>query len=392
MPLIAEGSTVWTFQDAVEHLLDLHEIERTGLNTRRARASVLQAYRDLPQRHPWNYYYRQRLLSTVAVQTSSTLDYDHEGGAAPRLVTLAAGTWPDWAAFGRLIIDDVHYEVATRESSTTLTLESDSNPGADVAAGTSYTLYRSASPLPVNFNSLSSIWDTDEQRQLTIVNPVQHHSGLQCYYDTPQDPWEVMIRATGEYLGGWSLHFGPPPEAVSTYDLLYRVKPRPLAIDEYAANTIGIASGDATVTGTNTVFPLNCVGAVLRVSANGNKPTSVIGGIDGVDNPFVFQGVIKSRTSDTALELEEDADQTLSGVGYVISDPLDIAPGKMLTALLRLAEAEFCLKDGRKDAVLRQSLARQALLEAMEADKLIDNVERNASRYDPFSRTTLTSE
>jgi hypothetical protein len=79
-------------------------------------------------------------------------------------------------------------------------------------------------------------------------------------------------------------------------------------------------------------------------------------------------------------------------VGYVISDPLDIAPGKMLTALLRLAEAEFCLKDGRKDAVLRQSLARQALLEAMEADKLIDNVERNASRYDPFSRTTLTSE
>ena len=392
MPLLT-GNEQWTYGDAVESLLDFHELEaRTGLNERRARYAIQQAYRDLPNRCAWSYYYRQRLLQTVAPQTSSTITYDHTGGAAERLVTIAAGTWPSWAAFGRLIVGETHYEVATRESSTTLTLTDTSNPGADLAAGTAYTLYRSAYPLPANFRSLVSIYDVDEQRNLPFVDAAQYHHA-QSYEDTPSTPMECMIRATGEYYGGMALHFNPPPDEAATYDLLYMANPRPLLIDEYTSGTVSITSAATTVTGVGTVFPLTSVGSVIRFSTTSAPPTGLIGGISGVDNPYVMQGVIKTRTSDTSLELEEAASVTIpSGSGYVISDPLDIEPGAMLTALLKAAEAEFSSRAGREDAKYRLSLARQALLEAMEADNRVENTSIPQSAYNPFVRTNLTSE
>jgi hypothetical protein len=393
MPLVQSNSTVWTFQDCVEHLLDSHELDtREGLNERRARASILHAYRELPNRHSWSYYYRQRLLQTVATQSSSTVAYDHTGGAYERMLTLASGTWPSWAAYGRVIIDSIHYEVDTRESDTQLTLREDSNPGADVDSGTSYTLYRSAFPLPANFASLCRIWDVEEERPLDLVDPVQHHTALQAYYDTPSVPWEAMIRSTGEHYGGLHLHFGPPPSTARTYDLLYRVNPRPLVIDEYSVGTVTVSSGSATVTGSGTTFPTNCAGSIIRFSSNGNVPTGVIGGHAG-DNPFVLQGVIKTRGSATSLTLEENASVAIAaGSGYVISDPIDIESGSMLTAFLRMAEAEFCLKAGRKDAQLKTALANQAILEAMAADTRYDNLGNRPGMRDPFTRTSVTSE
>jgi hypothetical protein len=389
MPLIASGTEITTFKDAVDQLLDLHELDtRTGLNERRARACVLQAYRDLPSRHAWSYYYRQRLLQTVTQQTSSTVTYDHTGGAYERVLTIAAGTWPSWATYGRVIIDDVHYEVEERKSSTELTLTETSNPGADVAAGTTYAIYRNAYPLPTNFRSLCSLWDVDESRRLKIIEPSPYQSGLSIN-GTPATPYEAMIRSTGEYYGGLALHFGPPPDTAKTYDLLYMANPRPLALDEYSTGTVAVTNGSTTVTGTNTVFPTNCVGSVIRFSTSSAPPTSVLGGLTGGDNPFAMQGVIKTRTSATVLVLEEAATVEIpSGSAFVISDPLDIESGAMLTALMRMAECEFCLKAGRKDGPARMALANRALLEAMEADTRIENDAKGPSLYDPFTRTT----
>lgn len=390
MPVISSGATVWTFADAVEHLLDLHELDtRTPVHERRARSSILHAYRELATCHTWNYYYRTYLLQTVADQTSSTITYDHTGGAAERLLTIAAGTWPSWAAYGRIIIDDVHYEVDTRESSTTLTLKSDSNPGEDVAAGTSYTLYRSAYPLPANYATLCRVWDITDERALNLIDPSQFQAGNISFYDTPNDPWEAMVRSTGEYYSGMALHFGPPPTSARTYEILYRVHPRPLAIDEYNAGTVSVSSGSATVTGSGTTFPTNCAGSIIRFSSTSNQPSSLVGSLSGSDNPFVMQSVIKSRDSATQLTLEENATVTISsGSGYVISDPIDIDTNRMYSAFIRLAEAEFCMKAERKDADKRSAMARIEVLKAMAADAPYDNVGDRAGRYDPFTRTT----
>ncbi len=396
MPLIQSGTEIWTFSDAVQQLLDLHELDtRSGLNERRARACILQAYRDLPSRCSWSYFYRQRILQTVAPYSTGTVVYDHTGGSSERILTLTTGTWPSWAAFGRVIIDEVHYEVDRRVSNSIITLTESSNPGEDVAS-TTFQIYRSAYPLPSNFRSLVSIWNVDEQRQLSVSDPAQYHY-TQSYYDSPSTPCEIMIRSTGEYYGGLSLHFVPPPDTAQTYDLLYMANPRPLAIDEYSNGSVAVTVDTTTVTGTNTVFPAGCVGSVIRFSTTAAPPTSVLGGIlaggGGTDNPFALQGVIKTRTSDTALELEEAASVAIpSGSAYVISDPLDIEPGAMLTAMLRQAEAEFCSRAGRADAQVKLAMARQSLREAMEADSRIENTSVPRASYDPFTRTTMTSE
>lgn len=389
MPVLQTNAVVYTYADVVEHLLDLHEVDRTAtLNQRNARRAILNAYRDLPQKHPWSYYFRQRLLQTAASYSTGTIDYDHTGGVNERQVTLTTGTWPTWAAFGRLIIDGVHYEVDTRVSSTIITLKEDSNPGADVAALTTYQIYRGAYPLPVNFKRMGRIWDIDGGRTLPYVDQQDHHDGAVHFFDTPQTPWQYTLRNNGDYYGSMQLLFGPPPDALLSYDLLYEVTPRPLALDYYATGTIAISG--TTVTLTTGTWPSTCVGSILRVSSGASAPTNLIGSLSA-DNPFVSQHVIKSRTSDTVVVLEESGGTVSSGTGYSVSDPIDIEPGAMLNAFLRMCEAEFCRADNRKDAEARRELAHLAIIEAKEADSRV--LPPNGTRvYDYFKHVEVTTD
>ena len=387
--MIQSNTEVYTFQDAVEAVLMSHDIGRDGINEARARQAVREAYRDIPSRHSWSYFNRQRLLQTVASYSTGTVVYDHTGGANERMLTLTSGTWPTWAAYGRVIISGVHYDVATRESSSIITLTDTSNPGDDVSS-TTYTIYRNSYPLPANFSRLIAIWETSEVYPITMVDPASHHTGLQHFYSTPGVPRHATIRGSGKYLSGYEIMFGPPPSSALTYDLLFVAKPRALSIDTHSAGVVSI-TGTTAVTGTSSAFPANCVGAVIRLSDGPIKPSGMNGSLDGSDNPFVEQGIIKTRTSATALVLEEATSQTLSSVGYTISDPIDIEVGAMYTAFLRKAEAEFSRLAGRQESLVRVARAREALLEAMEADSRVEN---QAGRfvYNPYVRTTVNSE
>jgi len=74
--------------------------------------------------------------------TTGTIEYDHTGSANEFEVTLSGvgAEWPAWAATGVITILGVEYTVDARISTTILTLDSSSNPGADVAASTAYSL------------------------------------------------------------------------------------------------------------------------------------------------------------------------------------------------------------------------------------------------------------
>lgn len=379
MSIIQANTEAQTYQELVDYVCDSHAVERTPLNQRQARAAARKAYRDLANYHDWSYYYRQRLLQTVADYDTGTVEFDYTGGAKELQLTLTGGTWPDWAAYGRVILDSVHYEVASRVSDSVLTLTETSNPGADVAAGTGYTLYRSSYPLPADFKEIGGVWEVSERYQLPFIDQRLQHDALVAYFENPDTPRHATIRATGRYLSGLEIVFGPPPAEAFTYDMLYQANPRPLAIDEYSAGTVAITSASATVTGTSTVFPTNCAGSIIRFSAGLTKPSGYYGSLDGADNPFVYQGVILSRDSDTALTLTEAMPSTiasLSGVAYTISDPLDIDTSRMLSALQLLAEAEYCRLAARQDAPLKQQLAMQALHLGMEADNSMSQAGR----------------
>jgi hypothetical protein len=128
----------------------------------------------------------------------------------------------------------------------------------------------------------------------------------------------------------------------------------------------------------------------MRFSSGSVKPSSHLGSIDGNDNLYVEQAVIKTRTSATAIVLEEAISQSLSGVGYTISDPLDIEPMSMLTAFLKMAEAEFARLSSRQDADKKYAMSRQAILEAMEADGDRVTNQRGRMVYNPYRGTVTT--
>jgi len=103
---------------------------------------------DVAHDHEWSFLKPVAQLTLNAPYSTGTITYDHTGGTSERLVTLATGTWPSWAASGKLEISGTRYDVSTRLGDSTITLTSSSNPGADVAAGTAYEITQDDYTLP----------------------------------------------------------------------------------------------------------------------------------------------------------------------------------------------------------------------------------------------------
>jgi hypothetical protein len=396
MSLIQSGSTVWTYQDGMEHLFDGRDHTRTAGQQRAARRAILQAYRELPQKHYWNYFQRRMLLQTVDSYSTGTIAVDVTGGTYERMVTLTTGTWPTWAASGRIIIGGVHYEINRRESASVITLQSYSCPASDVASGTTYEIYQSAYPLPVNFRRLRRCYDVSQNLEIRQVTPTSEHSDSVNVYTSPQTPWECTVRGSDDNLGGLSLILTPPPSTATTYDILYDAMPQPLAVDVYSTGTITLGGGmltTATVTGSGTTFPVDCAGCILRISSSATAPSSIIGDLSN-DNRFVEQHVIKSRDSATALTLEDALGSAVSGKGYTISSPIDLDAGAMFTAFLRMAEAEYMrlgAVGGPNGWQASLPAVQMALREAMENDARLARP-MSPGPYNPFRNVSVTQE
>ena len=146
-----------TWKDLIDHTVDWMGVNPEAEAIRSARRATLNAMRDLANEANWIYYYGRCRITTSAPYTTGTIEYDHTGGAYERVVTLSGGTWPSWASLGTLVINNTPYEVSARKSATEITLTSGSNPGEDVAAGSTYTLFRDTYTLPNLFKSVGTI-------------------------------------------------------------------------------------------------------------------------------------------------------------------------------------------------------------------------------------------
>jgi hypothetical protein len=83
--------------------------------------------------------------------------------------------------------------------------------------------------------------------------------------------------------------------------------------------------------------------------------------------PYDVQRVIATVPTTTSLTVDV-AISTRSGVGFTISDPVDMEPGMMLNCFLLKCEAEFARINNRKDWLVREDAFRKMLLVAMGAD------------------------
>jgi hypothetical protein len=352
---------LWTFQDAVEHVLDLYDLERQSLNVRKARRSILTAYRNLANAHRWSYYCRRQQVRTEASQDTGTVTYTH----STRTVTLTGSTWPANAARGKINIEDNIYEIESRTSDTEIVLPEASTPGSDITDAASYEWFRSSYPMPAGVRMASPVVKVGESRFLEHVTP---HELMSRYVGntSPSDPYIYAFHSDGEKAGEVCIEFWPPPTESKIYDFMAEVSPRQLFTEVVDTGTVTTSGTAATFD--SSVLSSRNTGSIIRFSQNANLPTSVVGGLGGADNPYYAQRIITSVTSGTAAVIDSALTTEVSGVRYTISDPIDVEAGAMFSCFLRMCEAEFARAINSKDATQKEAEIQYHLRLAIAAD------------------------
>lgn len=348
-------ATLTTFKDVTDHLMDfLGADSGSTSDLRMCRRAALEALSDISNSHNWNYYQLVGRVNTSAAYETGTITYDHTGGTYERELTLASGTWPSWAANGTVLINSIPYDVADRKSDTIVTLSANSNPGADVAAGTTYSIYREAYPLPLNFAKLTSeLFQLSSKRSLSYLKPGEWHN-QKTWSGSTGIPWAYTIAGDPNYHGVQTIRFQHAPSSAEAYGFLYKRHPRRLMTEEYSTGTV-TASG-TTITGSSDVaFTTDHVGCVLRISTTSDPVTGLAG-----SNPFTEERVVVSRTDATTLVVDSAFSGTYSSRRYILSDPVDVEPQAMLNLFLRTAELKL--------ATIRRPEDRGAVYAAWERD------------------------
>ncbi|NLX55069.1 MAG: hypothetical protein GXY58_08145 [Planctomycetaceae bacterium] len=376
MAVLRSATEVWTYQDAVEHLLDVFDSDRAGRPLRMARRACHEALRELVSAHRWKYYDCRHVFQTEAPYSTGTIAYDHTGGAQERLVTLTGGTWPTSTAHYLLVISGVPYPVDQWVDATNVTLRADANPGADVAASTAYQLYRTSYPLPVGFVGGGELWDLADERQVEFVSTDEELQDS-IFDKTLHIPRAASIRNDQEYLNSLSLVFTTPPSEARTFTLTYRRSPRRLITEKYSTGTVSMSAGTTTCTVSIGKFTAAHAGCIIRFGTAAAEPTNIFGGLTDTENPFSDERTIVSVASDGAsCVLDSAPSAAVTAVKFTVSDPLDIEHTAMLTAYQRLAEHAYTVltKREQKDRLERYQLARQAVLQAKDLDRRVDLV------------------
>ncbi len=379
---MANSQPMMLYADAIEHLIYSMQSGNNEKEVRDLRMAIQTGYREVAYETDWKYYWGVGQVILNAPQSSSTITYDHTGGASERLLTLASGTWPTWARFGRIKIANVVYPIAARLSDTTLQLDEDVNPGADVAALTTYLLFQNQYALPSDFRRIGRIFNENNAQETGAMDQ-EHWLGLERSGPTSGTASRYSVLANPDLGGQMMLVIDPYPASAATLQFIYQRSYRPIRHTGFeGANTVGTiacSAGGTTVTGTLTTFAADMVGSFIRIGTVNDLPDGI-----GGSKPFVEQAKIVSRASATSLEVYPAFTYAATASKYRISDPIDIAQ-TMQTAFLRCIELELMMARKTSAAGLEryQQAARMSLNSARERDSAFIServAERNAER------------
>ena len=344
--------------DLFDRLIDFPGADASGDRaSREARRAMQDAIRAFPALHSWTYLYKHGRIQLVASYSTGTVAYTH----STLTLTLTTGTWPSWAALGRVRIGDVISEVATRTSDSILVLDSVVNPGADIDSGTEFVIYQDKYILPADFIATDAALAESTYGEMCYVHP-QSHMWATRIADRSGDVYYYTFVAS-ETADRLAMLVFPYPDRAMTVDFLYRRRPRPVKYDRVEAGKVSITTGTTALTGVGTAFRADMVGSRIRLSRDLTKPT----GFDG-NNAAAFEASVTAVGSTTTLTLAEAPTETFANVAYVLSDPIDVEEGTMATALAWQAIAHLAqnLQMKNRDAAMMQ--AASALILAKEAN------------------------
>jgi hypothetical protein len=357
-------SQLLTFSDALDALVDYQAATPQPQAQRFARRALRAALDELAQAHHWTYFFQHGRITTSEPQDSSTITFDYSGGAYERLVTLASGSWPSWAADGVLRISNIDYEVSHRQSDTLLQLDVQSNPGEDVAAGTSYTLFRDGYVLPSDFWTMDRPLTSEIWPEIEFVHPTEWLTRRRIVSTSANYPHIYTFMGSPNYHGAKELLLYPYPDSAFTLDFIYSRRPRAIVFESESRGKVTNSASSTTVTGTDTSFTSAMIGSLIRLSTSGSEEPT---GREGA-NPYSVERSIVAVASSTSLTVDQAITDAHTSVRYVISDPIDIDVPLMGRALSRCAESQLGKLRRLEDRTALDAEYTKALVLAKEAD------------------------
>jgi len=355
------GHSLLTFADAFDigvAFLNGHGREASSEAIRRA---VQEAHLDVINGYDWPSLEGPDRIHLHKAQSTGTVTYDND----TRYLTLSGATWPSWVENASVLLDDTICEVETYVSSTVIVLHKTLNPGADLAAGTTYSLFCRWYPLSADFVNFTgpmgrNSWAYGQPVSMTEMAGWQrNHSstGDIRYYaigERPNSPSEKAIFI-------WP--FAPDDEPV---DFTYQRRPRELQYSgRDAADSVGTivaVAGSNAIAGTTTEFDSDMAGAILRV---GKSETITPTGRYGL-NRFAEQHQIHSAASTTAITLKANVTTSRSGVKYVVTDPIEIETCAQ-NAFMRYVEMHLAMTLGLDVTSPHGNYAKQYIVSAEKA-------------------------
>ena len=311
---------ILTAYDVVEASADWLHMGNSASDLRRIKRAMNAALVEVTQAVMSPYMLRKGRLHFSAPQTTGTIQYTH----STRLLTLTGATWPSDVVDYSVLVGTLICDIESRITDTVVRLDASLNPGEDVDAETTYTLFQRYYRLPDDFVETDEFW-SETSAFLGLQVPLSQILGLNRYYAGTGTPRCWAIGGIQDQVGSRGIFIYPPAAEAQTQDYLYRRRPRPIRHTGFAAGdcvgTVTVSDDSTTVTGSSTTFSDTMEGSIFRVRNDATVPSGTAG-----KDPYQDERLIHTVSSATSLTLDRVPTVDGSGKGYVVTDPIDIDP------------------------------------------------------------------
>ncbi len=372
------GPRILTYADAIERCKFFMEARGVPAEQTVLRGAIQDAYEEIINSHDWPFLQRNGRAYVYAANGDGTCQYTH----STRILTLSDTTFTEsWAPDASIRIGNIVCDIESYTDTTHVVLSRIMNPGENIAAGTSCTIYQRWVRLPLDFVNFSGPIDESRSNFGTKVS-LKELLGLDRAGSSSGDMRFYAVAEAPDLYGQKVMYFYPMAGSDKTLDFAYYRRPRQLRYSGYDANdfvgTVVVAAGSPSVAGTTTAFADTHVDSIFRIGADAtNRPTGHYG-----QYPYADQRAVASVADATTLTLDGDVTTSGSGVKYTISDPIDIGLSAH-NAFLRCCEKNLAQARNLPKLDEITAVADRALLQAMGACEGVRGEESGvAAAYD----------
>lgn len=344
-----------TAQDIVGYLLAATGGGAQDGEHHAVRQAVIHGVREVLQCRDWLWHTKTGRFETQVSQTTATIT-----NGSPNITVANASQ----IAPGRLIsIAPIYFSTTPRVASVAGNVVTMDRPA--ILSGTNVPITpQTYYDLPSDLKDIDALVTNTVGTLHCYISP-QEWQRLEINTRGAGEPYYYTIMRSDNDPDRWQIRFVGVPTNGTPVNFTYRYRPREIRYTGYEkVCRVGRVSSTLygyLVTGTDTEFPENITGSVLRFGTTAEDPDPV-----GGTFPFQHERYIAARASATQLSISNAPAAT--NVRYCITDPIDASP-TMYTAIISACEMWYARLAGKpaNDAI---NIFNRDLRIAMENDVL----------------------